>query len=98
MGKKRQRKSNSLRETPRGCIPTARTETDDEILECLESPASSVEPIKPITPKELQKEIGLLNTKKAPGMDLITPKMLKELPQKGMILLTHLFNAILRLS
>jgi hypothetical protein len=29
-------------------------------------------------------------------MDLITPKMLKELPQKGFILLAHLFNAILR--
>jgi hypothetical protein len=29
-------------------------------------------------------------------MDLITPKLLKELPQKGMILLTYLFNAIFR--
>ena len=29
-------------------------------------------------------------------MDLITRKMLKELPPKGMILLTYLFNAILR--
>jgi hypothetical protein len=34
--------------------------------------------------------------KKATGMDLITPKMFKELPQKGTILLTYLFNAILR--
>jgi len=34
--------------------------------------------------------------KKAPGVDLITPKMLKELPQKGMVFLTYLFNAILR--
>jgi hypothetical protein len=53
-------------------------ETDEEILEYRESPAQSVEPIKPITPKEIKKEIGLLNTKKAPGRDLITPKMLKE--------------------
>jgi hypothetical protein len=29
-------------------------------------------------------------------MTLITPKMLKELPQKGMILLTYLCNALLR--
>jgi hypothetical protein len=71
-------------------------ETDDEILEFLTSPAQPVEPIKPITPKEIKEEIGLLNTKKAPGMGIITPKMLKELPQKGMILLTYLFNAILR--
>ena len=29
-------------------------------------------------------------------MYLVTPKMLKELPQKSMILLTYLFNAIIR--
>jgi hypothetical protein len=29
-------------------------------------------------------------------MDLITPKILKELLQKGMILLTYLFNALIR--
>jgi hypothetical protein len=29
-------------------------------------------------------------------MDLITPKMLKELPHKGMILITYFFNVILR--
>jgi len=28
-------------------------------------------------------------------MDLITPKMLKELPRKGTVLLAHLFNVIL---
>jgi hypothetical protein len=63
-------------------------ETDEEILQFLESPAQSVEQIKPFTPKEIKEEIGLLNTKKAPGMDLITPKMLKELSQKGTVLLT----------
>jgi hypothetical protein len=71
-------------------------ETDEEILAYLKSPAQSVEPIKPLAPKEIKKEIGLLNTKKAPGMDLITPKMLKELPPKGVLLITYLFNAILR--
>jgi len=30
-------------------------------------------------------------------MDLITPTMLKQLPHKGILLLTYLFNAILRL-
>ena len=29
-------------------------------------------------------------------MDLITPKMLKELPSKGIVFLAYLFNAILR--
>jgi len=34
--------------------------------------------------------------KKAPSVDLITPKMLKELPRKGMVFLAYLFNAIPR--
>ena len=71
-------------------------ETADEMLDFLESPVQLFETIKPSTQKEIKEEIGLLNTKKAPGMDLITPKMLKELPQKGIILLTYLYNAILR--
>jgi hypothetical protein len=37
-----------------------------------------------------------LNPKKAPGYDLITGKVLKELSEKGMKMLTILFNAILR--
>ena len=69
---------------------------DEEMLAFLASPAQSVEPIQLITPKEIKDVIGLLNMKKAPGMNLIIPKMLKELPPKGMILLTYLFNATLR--
>ena len=65
-------------------------ETDEEILEYLESPAQSVEPTKLITPKEIEEEIRLLNAKKKPGMDITTPKMPKELPQKGMVLLIYL--------
>jgi hypothetical protein len=34
--------------------------------------------------------------KKAPDMDLLIPKMLKDLPRKGVPLLTYLFSAILR--
>ena len=62
-------------------------ETDEEMLAFQESPAQSVEPIKLVTPKEVKEEIGLLSKKKASGLDLITPKMLKELPPKGTILL-----------
>jgi hypothetical protein len=39
-------------------------ETADEILDFLESPVQSFEPIKPITPREITEEIRLLNTKK----------------------------------
>ena len=73
-------------------------EPDEEMLEFLEPPAQLVEPINHITPKEINNEIGLLNTKNAPGIDLITPKMLKELPRKGIVFLAYLFNAILRLQ
>jgi hypothetical protein len=36
--------------------------------------------------KEVIKSLGL---KKAPGLDQVTPKMLKELPQEGIVLLTR---------
>jgi hypothetical protein len=54
-------------------------------------------PIQPVTPKELKTTIRLLHTRKGPGMDLITPTMLKGFPHKGILMLTYLFNAILRL-
>ena len=59
--------------------------TDEQILEFLESPAQSVEPLEPTTPKEI-KEIRILNMKKAPGMDLMTSKILKELIHEDVIL------------
>ena len=39
----------------------------------------------------------MLNQKKAPGLDLITARMLKELPKEGLVNLM-LFNAILQLE
>lgn len=54
--------------------------------------------IKPITPAETVNYINNnLSTKKAPGYDLITAQILKELPRKGIVKLTHLFNAAIRL-
>jgi hypothetical protein len=72
-------------------------ESDDELPEYPQPPTQPVAPIKPITPHELKTAIRLLHTRKAPGIDLITPPMLKELPHKGILLLTYLFKAILRL-
>jgi len=54
-------------------------------------------PIKFIKPIEIAREITHLKSKKAPGHDKITAQMLKELPRKGLVLLTYIFNAILRL-
>jgi hypothetical protein len=51
-----------------------------------------------LRPIEVAKMIDGLNHKKAPGLDGINGKMLKELPRKGIVMLTVLFNAILRLG
>ena len=45
---------------------------------------------------EVQEGKTTLNNKKTPGPDLLTPKMLKELPRKGLIALLYIFNGILR--
>lgn len=49
-----------------------------------------------LTPKST-KVISNLRVKKAPGLDLITARMLKEAHKKLRIYLTYVFNAILRI-
>lgn len=75
------------------------SETVHEIQQYLEAPLQLSPPIKTITPTEvktiIKKHIG---HKKAPGYDLITGRILQELPKKGIILVTIICNAILRLG
>lgn len=52
-------------------------------------------PIKKFTKAEVVKVISTLKTNKAPGYDLITPTVLKELPKKAINLLTFIYNACL---
>ena len=55
-------------------------------------------PIKCFSPKEVKRTIQEeLDPSKAPGHDLITTRMLQEIPRKGIVMLTQIFNAILRL-
>ena len=54
--------------------------------------------IKHFSPKEVAAAIDKLNPKKAPGADSITARMIQELPKPGILYLTYLFNAILRLE
>lgn len=56
--------------------------------------------IKFVTPKEVKNEIeSNINIRKAPGLDLITGKILKEnLPRKAIVELTYLFNAAFQLK
>lgn len=54
-------------------------------------------PLKPTSPREISKAIAVLDSRKAPGFDLITPRVLKELPRKCLTFLANLFNAIFRI-
>ena len=56
------------------------------------------EGIRLLTPKQIKKEISYLTIRKSPGLDQGSPKILEELSQKGIVILTYLFNAILRLQ
>ena len=54
--------------------------------------------IDSITLNELKEEIKALKMKKAPGFDLITPQILKELPKQALKFLTKIMNASLKLK
>lgn len=74
-------------------------EEDNEIAEHLETPLQMSLPFKAIKWTELENTIRSdLNLKKAPGYDLITGKILKELPEKVLRLITFIFNAMLRIG
>jgi hypothetical protein len=47
-------------------------------------------PINLLSPKEIKEEICFLNIKKAPGIDKITVKIMKELPKKGLVVITYI--------
>jgi hypothetical protein len=55
-------------------------------------------PIKPLSPREEAQEIKNINLHKAPSCDLITGKILRQLPRKALILLTPIYNNMLRMS
>ena len=66
-----------------------------EVNKCLNEPHQLDLPIKKFSVYEVKKTINSLKTNKSPGYDLITSKILKELPNEGFYFLTCLFNSIL---
>ena len=64
----------------------------------LNSPLQMSLPPKHISPAEVRYIISKLPRKKAPGYDLITSEILNQLPKKFIVLLTYIFNSMLRLS
>jgi len=60
---------------------------------------TQIKEIPPVTPKEILNVIKVnIHPKKAPGFDLITGKILKQLPKKAIVKLTYLYNAAFRLQ
>lgn len=81
-------------------FPSSYTEQEEnEILSFLDIPFQMDLPISNFTTNEIKTIIYKdLSNKKAPGFDLITGRILKELPKKGMRLIALLYNAVLRLG
>ena len=79
-------------------FPSQNTDHDNEVHSFVESAGQLELPIKKFSISELKCIIKKLNVKKAPGYDLITGKILKELPTHALKYIIYLFNAILRLS
>lgn len=64
----------------------------------LNSPLPHTLPEKHFTPNDVKYTIQKYQLKKSPGFDFITAEVARCLPKCAIILLTHIFNAILRLS
>jgi exonuclease III len=75
------------------------TINDDTILQQLNIPHQMALPLSKIRIQELEQIIKRdTHPTKAPGYDLITGKILKELPKKGLQAITQIYNAIFRLE
>lgn len=64
----------------------------------INSPMPVDNELKKISPNEIRYQIKRINIRKAPGPDGITGKVIKSLPTAGVLWITYVFNAILRLG
>jgi len=71
---------------------------DGDVEDFITSPCQMPLPIRAFTPAEFKAELTRLNTRKAPGYDLISGQILKRLPRKTVVLFTVVFNRMLTLS
>lgn len=69
-----------------------------EVLEFLDAPNTKNECPAKFTKKEVLNIIKKGKLKKSPGYDLITNRLLQELPDPGLTLLTSIYNAMTRLT
>jgi len=71
---------------------------DDQIQTYLDSACPMSLPIYPFSHTEILAEISRISPHKAPGFDLLTGRILKELPKEATTLLTTIYNSMLRLT
>jgi hypothetical protein len=71
---------------------------NDDTEKFLDAPCQMSLPIKAFSPREVRQVIEIVNQHKAPVYDLITGEILKQLPKKAIVLLTTIYNSMLRLS
>ncbi|GBP54982.1 Probable RNA-directed DNA polymerase from transposon X-element [Eumeta japonica] len=76
-------------------IPTRPPEHEKMVMECSRKQQSTM---PKNTQQRGQKSNTKANTKKSPGYDLITNKILKELPNSGVRLMTEIYNAMTKLQ
>jgi hypothetical protein len=69
---------------------------DQQILYALASPGLPPTPASPFKITEVRNALNKLRPAKSPGYDLITGKVLQELPETGLRAIIQLFNGILR--
>ena len=66
------------------------------VSDTFDVPCPTSLPITPFSPAEVSAMIASLNVRKAPGYDLISGKVLQELPPKAVVL-TNFYSSMLRL-
>jgi hypothetical protein len=73
-----------------------RGDEERESLHALEIPGRPETPVKKFKLTEVRSAIKQLRSRKAPGYNLITGRILKELPDVGITAITLIFDSILR--
>jgi hypothetical protein len=78
--------------------PQQQNKNDADVEDFLHAPHQLSYLIKAFSPTEVRQEIKLLNPRKAPGHDLIVGDMLKNPQRKTVVLLTTIYNSMLKLG
>jgi hypothetical protein len=79
---------------PSGSKILTRRGEEEALVQLLETPYQLEPPINRLKRTEVQEVINRLNPKKSSGYDLITGKILKELPIIGIKYRTQFFNSV----